>query len=92
MKIHKPGCLASVQCLVVHPDGRCPGPYGKCTCDSTPNDTARESQNQPDHTLISRSLVKEKIEKMRQRGYPGVQMAEFWNAGLDTLLAWLDEQ
>ncbi len=34
IKIHKPGCLANVSCLVIHPDGICPGPYGKCTCDS----------------------------------------------------------
>lgn len=32
-KIHKPGCMANLSCLVYHPDGVCPGPYGKCTCD-----------------------------------------------------------
>lgn len=32
MKIHKQGCLANASCLVVHLDGVCPGPYGKCTC------------------------------------------------------------
>lgn len=35
MKIHKPGCLANVSCLVVHTDGVCPGPYGKCTCEGS---------------------------------------------------------
>lgn len=30
---HKPGCMANLSCLVYHPDGVCPGPYGKCTCD-----------------------------------------------------------
>lgn len=25
--------MANVSCLVIHPDGICPGPYGKCTCD-----------------------------------------------------------
>ena len=34
MKTHKPGCMINTSCLVVHPDGVCPGPYGKCTCDS----------------------------------------------------------
>lgn len=33
MKSHKQGCLANTSCLVIHPDGICPGPYGKCTCD-----------------------------------------------------------
>lgn len=33
MKIHKSGCIANVSCLVIHSDGVCPGPYGKCTCD-----------------------------------------------------------
>jgi len=35
-KIHKQGCLANVHCLVYHPDGVCPGPYGKCNCDELP--------------------------------------------------------
>lgn len=36
-KIHKPGCMANISCLVAHSDGICPGPYGKCTCDSINN-------------------------------------------------------
>ncbi len=36
-KEHKPGCLANVSCLVIHPDGICPGPYGQCTCASIGN-------------------------------------------------------
>lgn len=35
IKQHKQGCLANTACAVYHPDGICPGPYGKCTCDGT---------------------------------------------------------
>lgn len=33
-KQHKPGCLANMSCAVYHADGICPGPYGRCNCDS----------------------------------------------------------
>lgn len=29
---HDPGCMIHRSCLVIHPDGICPGPYGKCSC------------------------------------------------------------
>ncbi len=35
MKIHEQGCLANTACLVMHYDGGCPGPYGKCTCEGS---------------------------------------------------------
>lgn len=35
-KQHKPGCMTNLQCLVYHPDGVCPGPYGQCTCSYLP--------------------------------------------------------
>ena len=37
-KQHKAGCLINVQCAVVHSDGICPGPYGKCTCPEPPKE------------------------------------------------------
>lgn len=40
-KIHKPDCLLNVHCLVIHPDGICPGPYGTCTCNITPPENAQ---------------------------------------------------
>lgn len=36
-RTHKAGCMANMVCAVYHPDGVCPGPYGKCTCDEIPN-------------------------------------------------------
>src|SRR3990167_4330457 len=33
---HKPGCMINRRCLVVHLDGICPGPYGKCSCHELP--------------------------------------------------------
>lgn len=32
MEQHKPGCQANIRCFVIHPDGKCPGPYGICDC------------------------------------------------------------
>lgn len=29
--------MANLRCLVIHTDGICPGPYGKCTCDDSPS-------------------------------------------------------
>ena len=37
-KQHKPWCMANISCLVIHLDGKCPGPYGRCTCE-TPQQT-----------------------------------------------------
>lgn len=44
-KHHKPGCMANISCLVLHYDGICPGPYGKCTCDQLPDDKPIEISN-----------------------------------------------
>ncbi len=35
---HSPLCKINIRCAVNHPDGICPGPYGKCDC--TPNPMA----------------------------------------------------
>lgn len=32
---HHPMCNINLKCLVIHPDGVCPGPYGKCNCKSS---------------------------------------------------------
>lgn len=44
IKIHKPGCMANMHCLVIHPDGICPGPYGQCTCGQTEGPKEKENK------------------------------------------------
>lgn len=47
MKIHKQGCMANISCLAIHLDGVCPGPYGKCTCDTLPETLIMPSHQPP---------------------------------------------
>lgn len=68
-KQHKPGCKGIMSCLVYHPDGVCPGPYGVCTCDQ-PNEykSSREKEisdeiesmikEEPSDNLVQKQLVR----------------------------------
>lgn len=68
---HEPGCMANMQCLVIHSDGICPGPYGKCTCklNSMPL-----NNNQSWEQDLDKLLVKfEKEGMLVYRFYPNVR-------------------
>lgn len=62
-KIHKPGCMANIQCSVFHADGICPGPYGKCTCDGINSNTSIPSMTQPKQQTVHSTEDKNKREE-----------------------------
>lgn len=54
LQTHALGCMANIKCLVLHTDGVCTGPYGKCTCPSI------NKNNMPKIESISTLLSEEK--------------------------------
>lgn len=90
---HKPHCKINVQCLVYHPDGKCPGPYGTCTCDQpTPEQkdvweriwrlVAPENHMEIDDAI--QSLLKSQQERLRERVMKIKRICGFCKEGFST--------
>ncbi len=58
---HKPMCKINTQCFVIHPDGVCPGPCGKCDCKESSGATFEQKH---DHTEPSFEWEKELAENI----------------------------